>query len=249
MKINTYVTDVLNSGLHAGSFPAYLDIPKSFVDRCYALYTSGEARHIELGLTLTCAADGTLQASALETDGDAGGTGINLPVNAAVTDIGDLHCHPSSSIGHKDGYAAHSPEDVASMQHHAAKPLFLRFVCSGTNIYLMAFRGGLSVISNHQIFAVRDANHDLASAYFDRHCPYDEDKRNDMMLALPSQAAINEEMRRIRRVTPGLGREMQRLSIAGGVQIANSCHLGFYMADQGWGISVSFYGYLRLYLQ
>jgi hypothetical protein len=249
MEIKTYITDVLNNGLHATGFPAHLDIPKSFVDRCYTLYSSGEARHIELGLTLSSAADGTLQISAIEIDGDAGGTGINLPVTAAITDIGDLHCHPSSSIGHKDGYAAHSPEDVASMQHHAAKPLFLRFVCSGTMIYLMAFRSGLSAISNNQIFAVRDANHDLAGAYFDRLCPYDVDTRNDMMLALPTQAAINQEMRRIRRVTPGLGREMQRLSIAGGIQIANSCHLGFYKADQGWGISVAYYGYLRLYLQ
>ena len=36
-------------------------------------------------------------------------TGINVDSDATNDDFGDLHCHPSNSIGHVNGYAAHSP--------------------------------------------------------------------------------------------------------------------------------------------
>ena len=36
-------------------------------------------------------------------------TGINVDSDATNDNFGDLHCHPSNSIGHVNGYAAHSP--------------------------------------------------------------------------------------------------------------------------------------------
>ncbi len=248
MEIKTYINDVLAHGRHAAGFPAHLDIPKAFIDYCYDLYTSGESRMIELGTTLSCAPDGSLQYAAARVDGIAGGTGINLPVHLNRTDIGDLHCHPSNSIGHKDGFAAHSPEDISSMDSHAGKPLFMRFVCSGTKIYLMVHRANLSALAPRHINTVRDGNHDLALAFFDRHCPLNEDERNEQMLAQPNGQAMNHAMRTLRRNTPGLGKEMERLSIAGASAIANHCHMGFYAGDQGYGISKTLFGYLRIYL-
>jgi hypothetical protein len=49
-----------------------------------------------------------------------------------------------------------------------------------------------------------------------------------------------------RRETPGLGKEMERLSIDGCKEIARKGNFGFYPGDQGYGLSVWAYGYLRL---
>jgi hypothetical protein len=52
-----------------------------------------------------------------------------------------------------------------------------------------------------------------------------------------------------RRETPGLGKEMERLSIRGCKEIAQKGNFGFYAGDQGYGISVWYYQYLQLKLQ
>jgi hypothetical protein len=52
-----------------------------------------------------------------------------------------------------------------------------------------------------------------------------------------------------RRETPGLGKEMERLSIRGCKEIAQKGNFGLYAGDQGYGISVWYYQYLQLKLQ
>ncbi|HEX8789708.1 MAG TPA: hypothetical protein VF765_02070 [Polyangiaceae bacterium] len=247
MQLTQYVSAVLNKGQFSTSFPADIDIPRSFVQYCYSLYASGERQSKELGITLSLGAKDALVISDEITTGLA--TGINLPYKEGASNFGDLHCHPSSSIGHKKGYAAHSPEDVVSMGPHAQKPLFCRFVCSGTRIYLMVHRSGHSAIVQKDVFTVRDKNSVAAQEYLSRRCPITPEQDQQAYEKMSDSRQLDAYAVYKRSSTPGLGKEMERLSIEGGKEIAQKCNLGFYAGDQGYGISVWAYDYLRIYLQ
>lgn len=247
MQLTQYVSGVLKKGQFATSFPAHIDVPRSFVQYCYRLYTSGEQQSKELGTTMSLGANDALVISDDIATGTA--TGINLPYTDGANAFGDLHCHPSSSIGHKKGFAAHSPEDVVSMGPHLRKPLFCRFVCSGTRIYLMAYRNGHSAIVEKDVFTVRDENSLAAQDYLRRRCPITAEQEEQAYAKMTDNKQLDAYAVHKRSCTPGLGKEMERLSIEGGREIAQKCKLGFYSGDQGYGISVWAYDYLRIYLQ
>lgn len=57
---------------------------------------------------------------------------------------------------------------------------------------------------------------------------------------------MDQYMVQRRRETPGLGKEMERLSISVCETISNQLNFGFYTGDQGYGVSVWYYGFLRL---
>jgi hypothetical protein len=59
-------------------------------------------------------------------------------------EFGDMHSHPSFSIGHVNGYSPHSIEDWRVFQHHLSKPVFIRFVASGDYLYAVVYRKGVS---------------------------------------------------------------------------------------------------------
>lgn len=247
MQLMQYVSDVITKNQYPNSFPAYLDISRSFVQYCYNFFTTGESRGMELGVTLSMNGKGELAISDKVIEGNA--TGINLPYVEDNLFFGDLHCHPANSIGHISGYAAHSPEDVASMRSQTSKPVFLRFVCSGGKIYLMVYRNGHSAIVEKNVFGIRDAYTQQAHDYFNRRCPITEEEKEEAFSKMSNSAQLNAYTVYMRSKTPGLGNEMERLSIAGGKEIARACNLGFFAGDQGYGVSVWFYDYLRIYLQ
>jgi hypothetical protein len=186
---------------YTDSFPECLYIPKFFVDYCYNLYTAGEKQKKELGVTISWDKKGELKIGDKVTEGTQ--TGITLPNVDDDSYFGDLHCHPSSSIGHKNGYAAHSPEDLYSMRYNKNKPLFLRFVCSNKKIYLMAYRNNYSEIVEKTIFDMGQRNSDIAADYFNTNCPLNKAERNELMLKYEGPE-FNEQMNSLHRNTPGL---------------------------------------------
>jgi len=115
MRVEQYVSDILTTGGHPTSFPTDLDIPKELVDYCWKLYAEGEKGGRERGVNLYLK-QGKLDIGAKVFEGTA--TGININSDATNDNFGDLHCHPSSSIGHVDGYAAHSPEDFLALRNN-----------------------------------------------------------------------------------------------------------------------------------
>lgn len=243
MKLVDYVSEVLTENKHAKSFPDDIDIPKAFVDRFWELYSDGERRGLELGTNVHIES-GQLKLSDKVHQGVA--TGINIPNDPAAENFGDVHVHPSSSIGHVKGFAAHSGEDFLAIDNNKTKPLFARFVASGTCVYLAIYRQGHSTIDKSAICKVRDDCANEAANYLEAHCLVDRDARNEAMAAMNGSKEMDAYMVQRRRETPGLGKEMQRLSIEGGKKIAQTGNFGFYMGDQGWGVSVSAYGYLQL---
>jgi hypothetical protein len=243
MDLEKYVSEILNSGLHPTSFPADLDIPKPLVDYCWKLYQEGEKAGKERGVNLYLK-KGKLDIGADVFEGTA--TGINIDSDASNDNFGDLHCHPSNSIGHVNGYAAHSPEDFLAFRNNTAKPVFIRFVASGAQIYAAIYRSGHSNLVAKQIADIGLVINDKGTAFFDKKCPVDENRRIEAMTRMNSSKEQYQYLILRRRDTPGLGKEMERLSIDGSEEIAKKGNFGFYAGNQGYGISVWCYGYLRL---
>jgi hypothetical protein len=120
-------------------------------------------------------------------------------------------------------------------------------VASGTQIYAAIYRSGHSNLVAKQIADIGLALNDKGTAFFDKKCPVDEEARNKAMTDMNSSKEQSQYLILRRRDTPGLGKEMQRLSIQGCEEIAKKGNFGFYAGNQGYGISVWYYGYIRLY--
>lgn len=73
---------------------------------------------------------------------------MTIPASTHVNNFGNVHAHPSASIGHVGGYSAHSMMDLANFAGTRTKPYFFQFVASGTRIYAMVQIGGMSVWDN-----------------------------------------------------------------------------------------------------
>jgi hypothetical protein len=244
MELETYVSEILNKGLHATSFPADLDIPRTLVDYCWELYQDGEKIGKERGVNLFLDTHGKLDIDTNVFQGTP--TGITITSATTNDNFGDLHCHPSNSVGHVNGYAAHSGEDFLAIRNNTAKPVFIRFVASGTHIYAAVYRSGYSTLVESQIASIRDTNSVDAQKFFEQKCLVKKTERDAAMLNMNSSQEMDQYMVQRRRETPGLGKEMQRLSINVCETISKQLKFGFYAGDQGYGISVWYYKYLRL---
>jgi hypothetical protein len=75
MKLEEYVSLVLDQNKHPTSFPVDLDMPKALVDYCWSLYQEGERRGMERGVNLYLH-DGKLKIGDSVFEGTA--TGINI---------------------------------------------------------------------------------------------------------------------------------------------------------------------------
>ena len=235
MDLEKYVLEVLNQNKHPTSFPVDLDIPKVLVDYCWKLYQEGEKVGKERGVNLYLK-KGKLEIGADVFEGTA--TGINIDSDATNDNFGDLHCHPSNSIGHVNGYAAHSPEDFLAFRNNTAKPVFIRFVASGAQIYAAIYRAGHSNLIAKQISDIGLVINDRGTDFFNKNCLVDEDARNEAMTRMSSSKQQYQYLSLRRRETPGLGKEMERLSVRGCKEIAEKGNFGFYAGNQGYGISV-----------
>ena len=69
---------------------------------------------------------------------------MNIPVSTHANNFGNVHAHPSASIGHVGGNSAHSMQDLAKFADTRAKPYFVQFVVSGPEIYAMVQVNGVS---------------------------------------------------------------------------------------------------------
>jgi hypothetical protein len=124
MKLEEYVSDILTQNKHPASFPDHLDIPKELVKYCWSLYESGEKAGRERGVNLHLR-NGKLVIDSNVVEGTP--TGITIDNATASDNFGDLHCHPSASIGHVNGYAAFSAEDWLAIEKNTAKLVFIVF--------------------------------------------------------------------------------------------------------------------------
>ena len=106
------------------------------------LYTIAEASGLERGGPLLC--DRATETFALGEVAEGLKTSMNIPVTNDPGNFGDVHAHPSTSIGHVGGYSAHSMADLLNFKKTTGKPFWIQFVASGPWLYAMVQVKGVS---------------------------------------------------------------------------------------------------------
>jgi len=126
--------------------PDKLVLPEQFVAELGKLYTASERKGREHGCALIC--DRASRTFGYGEIAEGLPTSMNIPVSNHVNNFGNVHAHPSASIGHVGGHSAHSMQDLANFADTRAKPYFFQFVVSGPQIYAMVQVNGVSKWDN-----------------------------------------------------------------------------------------------------
>jgi len=219
----------LDGGNHTA--PDKLVLPRQFVAELGKLYTAAEHRGREHGCALIC--DRASRTFGYGEIAEGLPTSMNIPVSTHANNFGNVHAHPSASIGHAGGYCAHSMQDLAKFADTRTKPYFFQFVVSGPRIYAMVQVNGVSVW---------DAT--VTPFLFNRH-----HEQEGQMLGAVVAAAGGEDAYVARRDALGpnpedyeplitqlktqanIGKLMQTLSIENCTAFAQTYHYFFYVGE------------------
>ena len=213
--------------------PDKLVLPEQFVAELGKLYTAAELKGQEHGCVLMC--DRASRTFGYGEIAPGGPTSMNIPVSTHGNNFGNVHAHPSASIGHVGGYSAHSMQDLAKFADTRAKPYFFQFVVSGPRIYAMVQVNGVSVWDatvsgflggrhgdqeGQMLGAVVTAAGGEA-AYLARRAAFGPD---------PDPADIDELMTEL-KVQANMGKLMQTLSMQNCAAFAQRYHFTFYAGE------------------
>jgi len=124
------------------SAPDKLTLPPGFVKQLFDLYTDAEARELERGGPLSY--DRATRTFTLGEVAEGLKRSMNIPVTDHPDNFGDVHAHPSTSIGRPSGYCAHSMADLMNFDKTRGKPFWIQFVTSGPMHYAMVQVNGVS---------------------------------------------------------------------------------------------------------
>jgi hypothetical protein len=257
MMLLGYVAGVQDSkkNIYPSDFPSTLELPLDFAEKLRKMALKGENNGCELGRQVTFQArESSIELQELVKGGP---TSCQIPRTADGSEFADLHTHPHMSIGHVEGYCAHSLEDYFVFDHHRHKPLFIRFVSTGDWIYAVAFRNGLTIYDSNLIKGELGTYSRKGDQFFERFSPVGAEKgrmlgeidatpifdlaerfkeygikipteRKDMAPA--KQALMDRQVVEWKKQTPMYGATMMALSIAWNKKMATESHYGFYGA-------------------
>lgn len=132
MQLKDYV-----AALRAGQVPApaTIEIPAALMEPLLDLYHEAEHHGREHGAQLVNVPGA--DAFILGPIGVGEATHMDIPKSHNPDAFGDIHAHPSASIGHVDGYSAHSMSDLKHFADTQQLPFFMQFVVSGPFLHAM----------------------------------------------------------------------------------------------------------------
>lgn len=143
MHLDPYLTQLAAGGTEA---PASLQLQKAFAGQLYDLYRAAEERGLERGGPLLY--DKNTGTFAIGEIAEGQPFSMNIPETDHAGNFGDVHAHPSASIGHAGGHSAHSMEDLWNFRKTVNKPYWIQFVVAGTWLYAMVQINGVSKWDN-----------------------------------------------------------------------------------------------------
>jgi hypothetical protein len=221
----------LDAGNHQA--PDKLVMPPQFAAELGSLYTASEARGREHGCALMC--DRASRTFGYGEVAEGLPTSMNIPVSTHANNFGNVHGHPSASIGHAGGHSAHSMQDLAKFAATRTRPYFFQFVASGPRVYSMVQVNGVSIwdATVTPFLAGRQGNEEREmfeavvnaaggeDAYEARRAAFgpdpDPDDVDALMTELKAQAKV--------------GKLMQTLSIRNCTEFAQRYHFFFYAGE------------------
>jgi hypothetical protein len=171
MDVTDYVMNVTLKDAFRDGFPPILELPKDLVEQWHDFYDLGERLGCEYGQSLKIDKGKIVEASPLVQGRE---NFVTIQYAKEATEFGDVHCHPSASIGHLKGYNAHSMEDWREFKNHLVKPVFIRFVTTGDYIYAVVYRNGQSRYDEGQINDRKDELNTWMNKRFEEIFPFEE---------------------------------------------------------------------------
>lgn len=148
MDLATYLNGMMEIRGQKVPVPPTLELPPEVTALFRELYLATEKAGKEHGCPLFYDPEGP--KTFFNTDVKTGtAVSMSIPKSNFDNNYGNVHAHPSSSIGHKDIFCVHSLQDMLTFedQVHFKKPFFLQFVSSGPKIYAVNYIRGLSVFN------------------------------------------------------------------------------------------------------
>lgn len=222
----------LDNGNHGA--PDKLVLPGQFVASLGKLYTASEQKGKEHGCALTCDRASRTFGYGEAAEGQA--TSMNIPVSTHPNNFGNVHAHPSASIGHAGGYSAHSMQDLQKFADTQIKPYFFQFVVSGPRIYAMVQVNGVSVWDNtvRGSLATRHGEQENQMRAAIVAAAGGEDayqERVDALGPYPDPDAYDALMTQL-KTEAGIGKLMQTVSIQNCTDFAQTYHYFFYAGEE-----------------
>jgi len=143
MNLDVYLNQIEAGGTGA---PDSLQLQDTFATQLFGLYQVAEARGLERGGPLLY--DRGTSSFALGEVMEGLPFSMNIPVTDHPGNFGDVHAHPSASIGHAGGHSAHSMDDLWNFRKTVNKPFWIQFVVSGPWLYALVQVDGVSKWDN-----------------------------------------------------------------------------------------------------
>lgn len=228
MNLIDYIIGVYEKNRYPINFPPKIELPKELAKAWHLLYTKGEAEGRESGQNLSIDLTQKKILSSVITPGTP--VSCDIPRSGDLLEFGDVHSHPSASIGHIGGYSAHSVEDWRVFKYHLTKPIFIRFVSSGDFIYAVAYRKDFSHYDDKSINSRLMQHADYMSELFNFHNPPENKSSNQV-----EDLDYEEENRKIiekKKKTKGFGLRLMEKSLENNAFLATWLKFGFYQGDK-----------------
>ncbi len=237
MKLEDYVYESWSPDRPGNPFPGTLEIPLYLIQDFRELYRLTESHGQECGYILFYEGKSWPIRHGTVAYGNA--VSMNIPKSHSYYNFGNIHAHPSGSIGHSGGFSAHSMLDLLTFGDTTDRKLFIQFVVSSPKLYAMLFRAGWSRFgADVQKFA-SDKNceiDDESRNYLAQKNFRNRDEYNDKMGSFPSVDAAKLWVDELKRRTVGLGKKMEELSVSSCKEFARRFGYGFYIGKtQGFG--------------
>jgi hypothetical protein len=237
MKLEDYVYESWSLDRPGNPFPGHMEISHYLIQDFRELYKLTESRGQECGYILFYEGKSWPIRHDPVVYGDA--RSMNIPKSQSYYNFGNIHAHPSGSIGHSGGFSAHSMQDLLNFGNVTDRKLFMQFVVSGQKLYAMLFRAGWSRF-----------NADVQKFANFKKCEMDDESRNylaqknfrnraefdDKMGSFTDYNAAVRWLDEMKLGTVGLGKKMEELSISACHDFARQFGYGFYIGKtEGFG--------------
>lgn len=131
-------------------------LPDYFATALSNAFKKSESMGMEVGAAISWTSDADIVRAGSLSIGLP--TSVNIPIPNDPAWIGKFHTHPTLSIGHKGGYAAHSMLDLMTFADTKGRDYFLQFIASGPRTYLMVQVKGISIFDPSVLEFLNDRN-------------------------------------------------------------------------------------------
>jgi hypothetical protein len=234
MKFDQYLNGMMEIKGKKEPTPSSLELPDEILALFAELYKATESKGKEHGCPLFYDPEAT-KAFFPGPIKDGNAVSMNIPKSNFDNNYGNVHAHPSASIGHKDIFCVHSLQDMLTFEHEiqAKKPFFVQFVASGPKIYAVIYVKGLSTFSEDmKKFAneLKDKAPEEAKAFMIKKYFGDQDKYYDKLASFAEEEDAEKFVKNLKK-DPAVLKILDKVSRESLLRVTRQFRYAFYEGD------------------